>query len=140
MIQSANWGKIRTFACAAKRNNKNMVNYKIEEASVALPENLRDHPRMSFNGAPNWPPEWMWADGPRNFYLHPTGEVGVLEDVRRSMMNPDRCLFVTMRRQEVSISDVSISIRKEFCKRVFELLRANHSRTIQEIGAIDISN
>src|SRR5258705_13803044 len=95
---------------------------------------------MSYNGLSNWPPEWIWADGPRNFYTHPMGEIGILEDVRRSIFNSDRCLFIKMRYHGILYLGRLSFDHREFCRRVFELLKANYSRAIQEIGAMDISN
>jgi hypothetical protein len=95
---------------------------------------------MSSNGAPNWPPEWIWADGPRNFYPHPMGEIGILEDVRRSIFNSDRCLFIKMRYRGILYLGRLSFDHREFCKQVLELLMVNSGRPIQEIGAMDISH
>jgi hypothetical protein len=40
---------------------------------------LRDHPLMSYNGMPSWPPAWTWIGGVEND--HPRGEVGILEAI-----------------------------------------------------------
>jgi hypothetical protein len=100
---------------------------------------LRDYLLMSSNGVPSWPPEWIWADGLRNAFRHPTGEIGILEDVAQSMINPDRCFFIRMRYNgSLYLGRVKID-DKELCKRIFELLKTKYARSIEEIGAMEIS-
>jgi hypothetical protein len=96
--------------------------------------NLRDHP----NGVPSWPPEWIWADGLCNFYPHPEGEVGVLQDVQRSLIKPETCLFIRISYYgSVYLGRLAFD-NQEFYMTVFELLSANYGHTIKEIGATDI--
>ena len=38
---------------------------------------LRDHPLMSYQGIVNWPPTWVWLDGPEE--QQPKGELGISE-------------------------------------------------------------
>ena len=84
------------------------------------------------------PPEWIWADGLRNFYLHPEGEVGVLQDVQQSLIRPGRSLFIRISYQR-SIYLGRLDLHdQEFCTRVSKLLKANIGHTIEEIGGMDI--
>src|SRR5882724_3809732 len=99
---------------------------------------LRTHPLMAFNDVPNWPPEWIWADGLRNSYIHPKGEVGILENVRRSIVSADRCFFITIRYHgNVYLGRLTFD-HQEFCQQVFEFLIANYGCSLTEIGSIDI--
>src|SRR5262249_31076579 len=52
----------------------------------ARPMLLRDHPLMSYKGMPSWPPAWTWTGGVEND--HPRGEVGVLEAILPSVIQP----------------------------------------------------
>ena len=99
---------------------------------------LRNHPLMSLNGIPNWPPEWIWAEGLRNNHLHPEGEVGILENVRRSIVRPDSSLFMTIKHNgRVYLGRLSFD-RQEVCHQIFELLRANYGHSLSEIGSIKV--
>jgi hypothetical protein len=100
---------------------------------------LRNHPLMSLNGIPNWPPEWMWADGLRNTHMHPEGEVGILDNVRQSIVRPDGSLFLTIKHNgSVYLGRLNFD-DEEFCRQIFELLKANCGRSLTEIGSLDIS-
>jgi hypothetical protein len=99
---------------------------------------LRRHSLMSFGGIPTWPPpEWVWASGLRNVFIYPKGEVGVLENVRRSIVS-DKCLFMTMiHHGSIYLGRLNFN-DEDFCGQIFELLKANCGRSITEIGSIDI--
>jgi len=99
---------------------------------------LRNHPFMSFNGIRNWPPEWIWASGLRNNHLAAEGEVGILDNVRRSIVRPDSSLFMTIKHNgSVYLGRLSFD-RQEVCHQIFELLRANYGRSLSEIGSIEV--
>ena len=102
---------------------------------------LRDHPLMSYRGIVNWPPRWhARGDG-----IAPpvTGEVGVLEEVTIYLPSGQHQtapqLFILMARQgdryiaAVPFSDVA------FCRQVGRLLQEYYGRTLEEIGALDLS-
>jgi len=91
---------------------------------------LRNHPFMALNDIPNWPPEWIWADGIRNAFIHPKGEVGILKNVRRSIINPNRCLLITIRHNgSVYLGHLTFD-HEEFCHQLFEMLKANCGHTL----------
>jgi len=102
---------------------------------------LRRHSLMSFGGIPTWPPpEWVWASGLRNVFIYPKGEVGVLENVRRSTVSPDKCLFITMTYHgSIYLGRLNFN-DEEFCGQIFELLKANCGRSLTEIGSMDITD
>jgi len=89
---------------------------------------------MSLNGIRNWPPEWIWASGLRNAFIHPEGEIGVLENVRQSIVNPDRCLFITMIHHGSHYLGRLNFDQEEFCYQ----LKTNYGCYITEIGSMDI--
>jgi hypothetical protein len=99
---------------------------------------LRNHPFMALNGVPNWPPEWIWAEGRRNSFIHPKGEIGILKNVRRSVVNPNRCLLITVRHNGSGYFGHLTFDQEEFCHQLFELLKANCGHSLEEIGQIDI--
>ena len=98
---------------------------------------LRNHPFMALNGVPNRPPKWIWADGFRNVFIHPTGEIGVLENARQSIVS-DKCLFIMMLHQRSTYLGRVIFDHEQFCRQIFDLLKANCGRSLTEIGSIDI--
>ena len=99
---------------------------------------LRRHSLMSFGGVPTWPPEWIWASGLRNVFIYPNGEMGILENVRRSIVSPDKCLFITMiHHGSIYLGRLNFD-DEEFCGQIFELLKANCGRSLTEIGSMDI--
>jgi hypothetical protein len=99
---------------------------------------LRNHPFMALNGVPNWPPEWIWADGRRDSFIHPKGEIGRLKSVRRSIVNPNRCLLITIRHNgSVYLGHLTCD-HEEFSHQLFELLKASSGQSLKAIGQIDI--
>ena len=78
------------------------------------------------------------GDGLRNNHLHPEGEVGIPENVRRSIVRPDSSLFMTIKHNgSVYLGRLSFD-RQEVCHQIFELLRANYGRSLSEIGSIEV--
>ena len=51
---------------------------------------LRDHPLMSYKGVLNWPPAWVWLDGPED--KQPEGELEILRTALLSKHN--RCFLL----------------------------------------------
>jgi hypothetical protein len=52
---------------------------------------LRTHPKLKYQGARMWPPDW--SGGYNGTLLYPRGEEGVLRDVsvaRRDLLGPER--------------------------------------------------
>jgi hypothetical protein len=84
---------------------------------------LRRHSLMSYRVIRNWPPEWIWADGFRNVFIHPKGEIGVLESARQSIVS-DKCLFITMLHQRSTYLGRVNFDHEQFCRQIFELLKA----------------
>jgi hypothetical protein len=70
--------------------------------------------------------------------LHPKGEIGILENVRQSIVNPDKCLFISVKHQDTIYLGRLCFDDADFCNQVFELLKANCGHSLQEIGQLDI--
>jgi hypothetical protein len=98
---------------------------------------LRDHPLMSRNGVPNWPPSWTWIRGQKQ--QHPKGEVGILKAVLPSKIKPeDRC-FLLISYQGSEYLGCLLFDNRTFCKHIKGVLQFCCSRRIAEIGSIDVS-
>jgi hypothetical protein len=101
---------------------------------------LRDHPLLHYLGMRNWPPRWhSRQDGGETF----SGELGVLTNVvacRRVpglMQLPQLHLYMTEDGTPyiatVLFSDAT------FCAGLGDLLKSHYGRTLEGIGALDVS-
>ena len=97
---------------------------------------LRDHPLMSYKHVPNWPPRWIWIDGPED--KHPKGEVGILRAVLLSKDRVNRC-FLLIFHQESSYIGCLLFDNHAFCSQIVKLLKGYCNRSIAEIGSLDLS-
>lgn len=99
---------------------------------------LRNHPLISYSGAPSWPPAWTWTGGLDN--KHMEGEIGILRDVLPSNIEAaDKC-FLYIDHGEASYIGCLLIEDNAFCRQVVELLLANRNRPIVEIGNLDVSH
>jgi len=96
---------------------------------------LRKHPFMSQGWVPLWPPEWKWTFGRNN--THPIGEVGVLEDVQQSTVDPNVC-FLTMSHNGATYIGRLHFDHQWFSEQIRELLAAYYGRPLAEIAQLDI--
>ena len=98
---------------------------------------LRDHPLMSRNGVPNWPPIWTWIDGLET--KSPKGEIGILKWVALSGVKPpDRC-YLCIDYEGSSYMGCLLFDNLTFCHQIVKLLKAHCNRPIGEIGGVDLS-
>jgi len=97
---------------------------------------FRDHPKLSYRGTRTWPPKWFnTVTVPGKLIV---GEVGVLTDVRIRQLATCR-LFLTVTYENHSfLGDMSFDDR-QFCLRVYRLLRRSIGRSIKEIGDTDFT-
>ena len=99
---------------------------------------LRDHPLLSHQLVPSWPPAWNWTGGPND--ASPVGEVGIFRDVTPSNVEPaDRC-FLHIDIGTASYMGCLAIDNVTFCQQVVELLRNHRNRPIAEIGSLNISH
>lgn len=107
---------------------------------------LRDHPLMSYRRVSNWPPVWTWIGGEVN--KHPTGEIGILKEVKTFLPLPDPkttgqplnriFLFIEYRRS-LYIGSLLFS-DPAFCRSLGIFLDSYSGSSIQEIGDLDLSH
>jgi hypothetical protein len=102
----------------------------------STPLSLRNHPLMSYQGVPNWPPTWMWIDGRED--KHPKGEVGILRTVLRSKDRINKC-FLLIFHEESSYMGCLLFDDAIFCRQIAKLLQAYCNRPIAEIGSLDLT-
>ena len=90
---------------------------------------------MSFLGVTNWPPKWTSTSGTPT--TQPTGEIGVLEHVQPSIIDPGTCFITISHDGNYYIGRLTFDDLK-FCHHVCELLNVYYGRSLVEVGAIDI--
>jgi hypothetical protein len=96
---------------------------------------LRKHSFMWHGWVSLWPPEWKWIFGADN--THPVGEIGLLEEVQRSSVDPNAC-FLTMNHAGASYVGCLQFDQQGFCQKFCELLQLHYGRPLTEIGELDI--
>ena len=98
---------------------------------------LRSHPLMSYHGASNWPPAWVWIGAEEN--KHPKGEVGTLSKVWFSAIHPYNRCYLRMEFEGDDYMGVLLFDDLPFCGEVFKLLAKNLDRSIKEVGDVNIA-
>jgi hypothetical protein len=97
---------------------------------------LSQHPLMSYQGVPAWPPEWSSLSGRYNNHP-PNGEAGVLENVKLSAVKTST-IFITMScGGDRYISHLSFD-DPNFCREICELLKHYYRWPIKKIGELDV--
>ncbi len=93
---------------------------------------LRDHPPMSFNGKPNWPPLWVGSTDSTTI----AGEIGVLKHVVSDVTSDKRC-FLMMEHEGKGYVGILKFNDVAFCSLVCGLLNRYTGHSIKEIGDLD---
>jgi hypothetical protein len=98
---------------------------------------LRNHPKMKWQGSPNWPPQWNGPHGPDNPL--PNGEVGVLKSVEKSVVSPVGacCLLVIGYNDQDYFASLSLDDR-QFSNKLCAILSSQIGSLISAIGNLDI--
>ena len=99
---------------------------------------LRDHPLMSYRGVVNWPPAWVWLDGPKE--EHPKGELGILKSVLLSKMDQANRCFLLVCYENSSYLGCLLFDDHSFCSQVVKILQSHCNCSIAEIGSLDLSH
>jgi|SRR5690349_5862618 hypothetical protein len=94
---------------------------------------LKSHSAMISRGVPSWPPVWMREFGQENY---PAGEVGILEDVRRSLTE-NQCHLVIHYNESRYVGVIRVD-DPQFFENLYRVLRESCGRSIHEIGDFDI--
>jgi hypothetical protein len=93
---------------------------------------------MSFHGIPNWPPTWIWIDGPEE--KRPKGEIGILQSVLLSKLDRANRCFLLILYEQSSYLGCLIFDDEIFCGQITKLLQRNCNRSIAEIGSLDLKH
>jgi hypothetical protein len=96
---------------------------------------LRDHPLMSRNGVPSWPPVWVCCRGAED--KTPQGEVGILKWVALTGIQPPGRCYLYIDNEESSYMGCLLFDDDRFCRQVAKLLERFCNRSIAEIGSIN---
>jgi hypothetical protein len=98
---------------------------------------LRKHPRMTYQGRPNWPPDWKGPYGPNNPL--PCGEVGILIRVEpaSNILRTPHCIVVIQWNNQEYLASLYFD-EEAFLQEIFGLLQSSIGQPIAEIGSLDI--
>jgi hypothetical protein len=93
---------------------------------------FRDHPLTLRNGIKAWPPEWITSSGNTT-----TGEIGILQYVAIGLLiDTTFFLFIDYQHSRyVGLMSFDDSIT---CQKVYDLLKSNVGRSIEEIGGLKL--
>jgi hypothetical protein len=93
---------------------------------------------MSYRGLSNWPPAWTWRGGQEN--KPATGEIGVLRDVLRSMVEPCSRVYVIVEHEGEEYMGALLFDDAPFCSQVHDLLAKHCGSRIADIAHLDVSH
>ena len=96
---------------------------------------LRRHAFMSHGWVRLWPPHWKWTFGGDN--TRPIGEMGILENIQRSTVDPNACYLIMNHAGARYVARLHFD-HEGFCDQLCDLLPCHYGRSLQEIGEIDI--
>ena len=96
---------------------------------------LRNHPSMTYGRIRNWPPVWTLRYEPQTRVL--VGEMGVLKRVSYDATYPTRC-ELTIEHDGVKFTATLLFDDAVFCWYITNVLRNHISRSMKEIGSLDI--
>ena len=91
---------------------------------------LREHPSIK----PNWPPRWLAFYGPK---VSITSELGVLEDIRLSLVGKKRCILLMEHEQTRYIAELQFDYEAS-CQQFVKLVEPHRGKAIAQIGDLDI--
>ena len=93
---------------------------------------------MGYHGVKNWPPIWTWRGDGED--ARPRGEVGILNDVFLSNVEPRSRIYLIMEHEGAEYIGCLLFEDSGFCKQMCELLNRYRGSTIAEIGSLDVSH
>ena len=99
---------------------------------------FRNHPLLANQNRRSWPPDWLWCAGFDN--THPRGEVGILKTVFVSSVKPSTSCFLIMDHAGAEYMGELFLGDAAFCSEIYKVLVRHCSKTIQDIGDIDLSD
>ena len=99
---------------------------------------LRKHRLMTWQGRPNWPPNWI---GPQAHHgASPAGEVGILIRVERGFtsLTAPHC-FLSTRLQNQEYCGWLFFDDDAFSEEVFKTFHAHLGSPLSKIGSLDLT-
>ena len=96
---------------------------------------LQNHPLMVFRGYSVWPP--IWVDHTGTSESIPSGEVGVLRQVRCYPDNPRR-IFLTMEYEGKDYTGCLLMEYEFSCESIVKLLEGCTGLTMEAIGSLEM--
>jgi hypothetical protein len=98
---------------------------------------LRNHAKMTWQGRPNWPPQWSGPYGPENPL--PKGEVGVLKGVetRVGSLVGACCLLVMHYNDQDCFASLCFD-EETFLQKICAIFNGHIGSSISAIGSLDI--
>jgi hypothetical protein len=97
---------------------------------------LRKHPRMTYMGRLNWPPEWRGPYGPENPL--PNGEVGILLRAETSnILSTPHCVVVIEWNGREYFGFLHFD-EENFAHEFIRLLQNWLGRSIAEVGSLQM--
>lgn len=102
---------------------------------------LRNHPLMSYRGVSNWPPTWTktGAGGEYRSTDSLRGEIGTLERVILSRIEPDARMFLVIQFAGNSYMGTLLFKDAAFCRHIADVLQSRLGKTIKDIGDLELS-
>ena len=98
---------------------------------------LRDHSALiRKSGYPSWPPKWTTTHHDKDDKT--IGEVGTLESVMMSNLI-DNKIFLFMHCEGLRYMGFMGFDDLSFCDQIYKLIKSQVSRSIKEIGDLDLS-
>ena len=98
---------------------------------------LRDCPLIFHGSLTSWPPVWVRRGEHAEETLR--GEIGTLKEVRASILKPYQRCFLIMEHGGAEYVGCLLFRDHAVCQRLYELLLRHQGRSLEEIGAIDVS-
>ena len=91
---------------------------------------------MTYRNLRSWPPVWTWVGGADK--QHPTGEVGILKEIKASQIEPVDRIFLYIEYENASYIGCLLIDNHSFCRQIAKLLQDCCERPLCEIGDLDL--
>lgn len=98
---------------------------------------LRDHPRISFDGRLSWPPIWIRLGATSRAPRVIRGEVGLLKTIRHYPDRPGR-IYLTVEYRGKSYIGCLFLNDEIFWRQMIRLLKAAYGMSLRDIGGLEI--
>jgi hypothetical protein len=98
---------------------------------------LRDCPFIFHGSIGNWPPVWVRKGEHANETLR--GEIGILKEVRASILKPYQRCFLIMEHDGAEYVGCLLFRDRAYCKSIYAMLLRQHGRPMRDIGGTDVS-